>query len=545
MGCLLKTLKCTVIGVAAAGLTLGVIARCSRLPSLEGRSISAALFDTAETRLGTSITPLLEAHPELSGVYLLPDSRDAFAARARLAEAAERTLDVQYYIWENDMTGTLLFEALHAAADRGVRVRFLLDDNSSSGLDPVLAALDSHPNIEVRLFNPFVIRKPRIGYLTDFFRANRRMHNKSFTADNQVTIIGGRNIGDEYFGAAEGALFVDLDVMAVGPIVHEVSNDFDRYWACASSYPLDRIVHSVDPARLADVSLAAANVAHDPAAEAYTSAIRDSPFVRAMVEKRLDFEWAVTRMISDDPAKGLGQAPPDKLFHEQLREIIGDPVSDLELVAGYWVPGTTGTERFLSMAKRGVKIKVLTNSLEAADGPWVYSGFSKCREPLLKAGVKIYEMRRLSPQKDHKSGGPLGSSGSSLHAKTFSADRSRLFVGSFNFDPRSRKLNTELGFVIDSRSWRKESKPHSTRAFPRIPTKCGCPTRGNYIGSITEATVRCGTIERRARRGGYGLRFGSYPYCRLSGCSEGLIFLTASKQSGNETRLSRAPARER
>jgi putative cardiolipin synthase len=184
---------------------------------------------------------------------------------------------------------------------------------------------------------------------------------------------------------------------------------------------------------------------------AYTSAIRDSPFIRAVVEKRLDFEWAVTRMISDDPAKGLGRAPPEKLFHEQLREIIGDPVSDVELVAGYWVPGTTGMERFLSMAKRGVKIKVMTNSLDAADGPWVYSGFSKCREPLLKAGITIYEMRRLSPQKtDNKGTGPLGSSGSSLHAKTFSVDRSRLFVGSFNFDPRSRKLNTELGFVIDS-----------------------------------------------------------------------------------------------
>jgi putative cardiolipin synthase len=451
MGCLLKTLKCIVICVVAVGLILVVIARCSRLPSLEGRSTSAASFDTADTRLGTSIAPLLEAHPDLSGVYLLPDSRDAFAARARLAEVAERTLDVQYYIWENDMTGTLLFEALHAAADRGVRVRFLLDDNSSSGLDPVLAALDSHPNIEVRLFNPFVIRKPRIGYLTDFFRANRRMHNKSFTADNQVTIIGGRNIGDEYFGAAEGSLFVDLDVMAVGPIVREVSNDFDRYWACASSYPLDRIVRSVEPARIADISAAAANVAHDPAAVAYTTAIRDSPFIRAVVERRLEFEWAVTRMISDDPAKGLGRAPPEKLFHEQLREIIGDPVSDLALVAGYWVPGTTGTERFLSMANRGVKIKVLTNSLEAADGPWVYSGFSKCREPLLKAGITIYEMRRLSPQKnDNKGAGALGSSGSSLHAKTFSVDRSRIFVGSFNFDPRSRKLNTELGFVIDS-----------------------------------------------------------------------------------------------
>jgi putative cardiolipin synthase len=451
MARLFKALKRIAICIVLICLTLFVIAKCTSLPSLEGRSTSTALLDTADTRLGRSITPLLEAHPGLSGIYPLANSRDAFAARARLAEVAERTLDVQYYIWEKDLTGTLLFEALHAAADRGVRVRFLLDDNVTPGLDQILAALDSHPNIEVRLFNPFVIRKPRIGYLTDFSRANRRMHNKSFTADNQVTIIGGRNVGDEYFGAAEGLLFVDLDVMAVGPIVPEVSKDFDRYWACDSSFPLDRIVRSVAPAQIADLTSAASRVERDPTALAYTTAIRDSPFVLAMVERRLDFQWAVTRMISDDPAKGLGRAPPEKLFHEQLREIIGDPVSDLELVAGYWVPGATGMERFLSMAERGVKIQVLTNSLEAGDGPYVYSGFAKRRKALLGSGITLYEMRRLSPAKDDRNRiGPLGSSGSSLHAKTFSVDRSRFFVGSFNFDPRSRKLNTELGFVIDS-----------------------------------------------------------------------------------------------
>ena len=184
MGCLLKILKCVVVCTMAAILILVVIGWCSRLPSLEGRTASAAMFDTDDTRLGKSISPKVAAHPGVSGIYPLADSRDAFAVRAGVAEAAERTLDIQYYIWEKDMTGTLLFEALHRAADRGVRVRLLLDDNTTSGLDPILAALDSQPNIEVRLFNPFVIRKPRIGYLTDFFRANRRMHNKSFTADN-------------------------------------------------------------------------------------------------------------------------------------------------------------------------------------------------------------------------------------------------------------------------------------------------------------------------------------------------------------------------
>jgi putative cardiolipin synthase len=221
-------------GVAVCLLALclgaGLLGACSTLPSLENRSHSTALLDTGTTRLGRAVSPLVDAHAGRSGIHPLPDAHDAFAARVLLAQAAERTLDAQYYIWHNDMTGTLLFEALHAAADRGVRVRLLLDDNRTSGLDTTLAALDAHPNIEVRLFNPFVVREPRLfGFITDFSRANRRMHNKSFTADNQETIIGGRNIGDEYFDAAEGFVFVDLDVMAVGPVVKDVSNAFDRY----------------------------------------------------------------------------------------------------------------------------------------------------------------------------------------------------------------------------------------------------------------------------------------------------------------------------
>jgi cardiolipin synthase C len=205
-------------GIAIFLLLLGVgafaLRRYSVLPSIAGRVSSKAITDTGNTQLGRAIHPLVEAHPKVSGIYPLRDACDAFAARVHLARVAQCTLDVQYYIWEKDVTGTLLLQELRKAADRGVRVRLLLDDNNTSGLDAVLAALNSHPNIEVRLFNPFVIRSPRIGYLTDFFRANRRMHNKSFTADNQATIIGGRNIGDEYFGATAGMLFVDLDVLA-------------------------------------------------------------------------------------------------------------------------------------------------------------------------------------------------------------------------------------------------------------------------------------------------------------------------------------------
>ena len=204
------------------------------------------LQDTSDSPLGKAALPMVQAHPGKSGVFALADGRDAFAARVLLADASECSLDVQYYIWNGDKTGTLLFEALRRAADRGVRVRLLLDDNNIAGLDTVLAALNSHPNIEVRLFNPFMHRRWRVlSFLTDFRRLNRRMHNKSFIVDRQACIIGGRNVGDEYFDAGQGLSFVDLDVLAIGTVVEDVSVDFERYWTSESSYPAERVLARV------------------------------------------------------------------------------------------------------------------------------------------------------------------------------------------------------------------------------------------------------------------------------------------------------------
>jgi putative cardiolipin synthase len=432
-------------------LVLGLTA-CTALPPLENRTISTADLDTGTTRLGRAISPRVKAHPGKSGVYPLPDARDAFAARALLAQAADRTLDVQYYIWRNDMTGTMLFDALRQAADRGVRVRLLLDDNNTSGLDATLAALDAHPHIEVRLFNPFAIRSVRaLGYLTDFSRANRRMHNKSFTADSQATIVGGRNVGDEYFGAADEVLFADLDVMAIGPVVAEVSKDFDRYWNSASSYPVDRLLRPVDRVGMEELSAAALRVEHSPRALAYASALRSSTFVHQLMTGSLALEWAATRMVSDDPAKGLGLAGSNGLIFDKLKKTMGEPVAELNLVSPYFVPTGSGEDAFVELARRGVKIRVLTNALEATDVAAVHAGYAKHRKPLLEAGVSLYELRRLSSDAPTRNEvGRMGSSASSLHSKTFSVDRLRVFIGSFNFDPRSAKLNTEMGFVIDS-----------------------------------------------------------------------------------------------
>lgn len=404
------------------------------------------------TRLGQALAPRVVAHPGKSGIHALADPHDAFAARVLLARTAERTLDVQYYIWHGDITGTLLLEELHEAADRGVRVRLLLDDNGTAGLDTELAALALHPQIEVRLFNPFKVRNPKwLGYITDFSRANRRMHNKSFTADSQASIVGGRNVGDEYFGATEGILFADLDVLSVGPIVEHVSTDFDRYWASGSSYPVEQIVPAVSDESLAQLSQTAAVLERDDAAKDYVEAVSQSDFIRLLLAGELHLEWAETRMVSDDPAKGLGETPREGKLTYQLGQILGEPKDKVALVSPYFVPTAAGVEAFTALANRGINVRILTNSLDATDVAAVHAGYAKRRKDLLKAGIQLFEMRQLSPHIErNESAGPFGSSGSSLHAKTFAVDGERMFVGSFNFDPRSANLNTELGFVIDS-----------------------------------------------------------------------------------------------
>jgi putative cardiolipin synthase len=422
------------------------------LPALDGRSESHAFTqaETADTTLGQALSGERDAHPGLSGILTLADARDAFAARMLLVEAAERSLDVQYYIWRDDITGTLLLDALLRAAERGVRVRLLLDDNGITGLDKILSTLDQHPNIEVRLFNPFSLRQAKIlGYLTHFPRANRRMHNKSLTVDNQATIIGGRNIGDEYFDASEGVLFADLDALAIGPVVADTSADFDRYWASESSYPLELIVPRTQstPLRLHDV---ATDLSRTPAANGYVKALRESDFIARLLDRNLSFQWSKTTLVSDDPAKGLGEASDGELLISDLANMLDTPTSRVDLVSPYFVPTQTGVDMFTAMVRRGVQVRILTNALEATDVTPVHAGYAKHRRALLEGGVKLYEMRLGADDQHREKAGPFGSSGSSLHAKTFALDDQRVFIGSFNFDPRSARLNTEMGFIIES-----------------------------------------------------------------------------------------------
>ncbi len=449
-------------------------------PPLQDRKPFERLPAAAETTLGRSIVPLSRAHAGLSGVVPLLHGSDALAARVHLADAAERSLDVQYYIWHRDVSGSLLMDALRRAAGRGVRVRLLLDDNNTAGLDGPIAALTAVPNVEVRLFNPFKLRRVRaLGFLLGFARLNRRMHNKSFTADDLATIVGGRNVGDEYFDAAHDVLFVDLDVLTIGPVVDDVSRDFDRYWASESSYPAERIVAPLGPGETS--ALATAHAGGEPTAGSYRRAIVESPFVKDLVAGRLVLEWSKVRLISDDPAKALGTAGAGQLIGPKLKEAMGVPTAQLNLVSAYFVPGRQGRDHLVALARAGVQVRILTNSLEATDVAAVHAGYAKHRKALLAAGVSLFEIKRAASgaagrSRPHRRG---GSSGSSLHAKTFQVDAARIFVGSFNFDPRSERLNTEMGFVIDSPALAKSIVASFADEMPNRAYRLRLATDGN------------------------------------------------------------------
>lgn len=449
--------KYRLAGICAS---IAFISGCT-LANLEHRTESQAITqaEADQTTLGKALRPLTEDHPGLSGIRALSDAHDAFAVRGLLMHSAEKSLDIQYYIWRADSTGMLLLQNLHNAADRGVRVRLLLDDNGIQKLDRILALLNTHDNIEVRLFNPFVLRTPKVlNYLTDFYRLNHRMHNKSFTVDNMATVVGGRNIGDEYFGANEQILFADLDVLAFGEVVQAVSDDFDRYWASNLSYPIDQIVKLRHDDRLEDLDLTEELKKNPERTKSYLRILANTDIIQDLINQTLQVEWVKTEIVSDDPIKAEGKGAKEQMLSYQLNRIIGSPTSQVDLVSPYFVPTKTGVSGFQNLLKNAdLNIRVLTNSYEATDVAAVHAGYMKRRKSLLNAGVHLYELKKASSGSLQKKGkSPFGSSGSSLHAKTFAIDGQRVFVGSFNFDPRSANLNTELGFVIYSSRLAKE-----------------------------------------------------------------------------------------
>ena len=428
-----------------------VIAGCGfSLPKNTG-DYSTALPPSEEGQLATATRQMMAENPGLTGVVPLSNGADAFAARMLLADAATSSIDTQYYIWRADLTGYLLLDRLKQAADRGVRVRLLLDDHGTSGLDPEIAALQAHPNIEVRLWNPFNLRKFKLlSFTFDFFRLNRRMHNKSFTVDGHASVLGGRNVGDEYFSTGNTPLFVDLDVLVAGKVLPLITEDFDRYWNSPSAFPAGQIV--TRQAKGTPITDKINSYSQGKQMAEYRKLLEETEMVSRLTAGNLEMEWTQVKLVSDSPAKGQGALPREKLLGGHLLKAVGNIEERFDGVSAYFVPGKEGVKAFTSLEKRGVQVRMMTNSLEATDVLPVHAGYAKRRKKMLEGGVELFELRRQVEGVDEVSSklGPFGSSGASLHAKTFAVDGKRIFVGSFNFDPRSARLNTEMGLLIDS-----------------------------------------------------------------------------------------------
>ncbi|MEO5587003.1 MAG: phospholipase D family protein [Novosphingobium sp.] len=390
---------------------------------------------------------------------MLHDPKDAFAARLWLIRSARRTLDVQYYIWHDDLSGSLVLDEIVAAARRGVAVRLLIDDNGIGGLDARLALLDAEPTIAVRLYNPFRMRRFRgLEWLFAFRRLNSRMHAKSLTADRHVTIVGGRNIGDEYFGARSKGQFDDLDVIAMGPVAAEVEQVFERHWQSSAAQPVAAVVGPIPARARRSAARKASTIARSAAANRYLAAVEAQPLFADLQHGRLNWVKAPAHAVSVMPDPEADRRHGATGLDELMPQTLARPTSDLVLISGYFVPTALGCGELSDLRRRGTRVRILTNSFAATDVGLVHAGYAPYRKWLLQRGIELFEMPapddapKKTTAKFIRSGSmrARGFSGKSLHAKLYIVDRRYLYVGSANFDPRSARLNTELGFVIES-----------------------------------------------------------------------------------------------
>lgn len=458
---------------------------CASLPDISDRIVSHAFPDTADTALGRGFTGKVRSHPGLSGAYPLGRGLDAFVARAALCRLAEWSIDAQYYLLHDDLVGNLFTAELVRAADRGVRVRLLVDDMAIGDRDLGAAVLSSHPNIEVRLFNPFARGSSKLlQFITRFGSVTRRMHCKSFVVDNQAAILGGRNIGDEYFEAGRDLAFFDLDVLLIGPVVQQVSDFYDLYWNCDFAYPAEAIRGTpIPPAEAAVARREHLDFVRSHADSPYLAALRESHLANAIRTGSVSFDWGPANLVYDDPKKLLSD--PDDEEHHLSRKIaptFEEVEQELLIVSPYFVPGDGGVDFLTGLVRKGVRVAVLTNSLAGNDVSIVHAGYAKYREGLLRGGVELYEMRpALSRDERVAAGGAFGSSHSSLHAKTFCFDRQKVFIGSLNLDPRAMLHNAEVGVVIESGSLCRDFAEWFDGSLPQIAYRLTLHT--NYYGS--------------------------------------------------------------
>jgi putative cardiolipin synthase len=435
-------------------LLVFMLSGCTMLPDNVERVESHAFTDTQDTALGRSVQSHKIQGTNEDGFVLLGNGLDAFVARAVLAEMAERSLDVQYYLYHKDLVGGLFSGILWQAAERGVRVRILVDDMDMDGRDAEIIAFDKHPNIEVRLFNPFDRNTVRsLQYVTGLGSVTRRMHNKSFTADNVATIVGGRNIGDEYYDADPTLEFADLDVLATGAVTKDVSNAFDLYWNSSLAYPVTTVIkerptekelHRFEVDLLAFIK--------EQQTSNYMTALLNSKLAEQINDNKVPYYWGDAAVVVDHPEKISSSRDADDLhLVTQLAPYFENIQKELIVVSPYFVPGDEGVEFFKKLIDKGIRVKILTNSLSSNDVGVVHAGYANYRKALLRNGIELYEMnKKLSRAQRKDKKGEGGSSKASLHAKTFIIDRKAVFIGSLNLDPRSFYENSEIGLVLNS-----------------------------------------------------------------------------------------------
>jgi len=439
---------------AALACVAILIQGCASLPDRPELPVQPAIAAGTDAPLDRAVSGVEAAHAGQSGFRLVIEGMEAFVIRMHSANQAARSLDVQTYIWHADATGRYLAQVLLGAADRGVRVRLLVDDLDARARSAGYGALAAHPNIDVRLFNPFATRRGGLRLagegLRDFARINRRMHNKSWIADNRIALVGGRNLGDEYFTASDEVNFVDLDFAMVGPVVRDVSVSFDRFWNSVSAWPIEALDASAgDAGALKRVRDELDQFAAGAGQGRYAQALRADDGIRRLVAGDWALRWSSKyRFLSDDPAKVTMQqkdASRAAVAAAVLAQLRGAQRS-LEIISPYFVPGDAGSEVLLARAKAGADVQVLTNSLAANDVATVHGGYSRHRQALLAGGVQLFELKPLASQ---HSTSLAGSSGASLHTKALTSDGISSFVGSYNLDPRSTWLNCEQGVLVD------------------------------------------------------------------------------------------------
>lgn len=429
------------------GLILVVLmAGCAALPTDYPRSESTALANYQSTTMGKHWAAEEARHPGESGFGLLRYGVNAFNVRVAMVDLAEKTLDLQVYIWESDSTGRILADRLIRAADRGVRVRLLVDDMGLGPEDRDIAAMDAHPNIEIRVFNPFAERSKTTEFITSFNRVNHRMHNKIMIMDNSFSVVGGRNIGDHYFGVNPNSNFRDLDIAAVGPVVRDISSFFDYYWQGNWAVPIAVLVEREYTE--ADLQLGVASLKRKIEQDDYPYPVDvDARAIRKHMLATADtIFWAPGKIVWDDPRSIEEYGEAGEVI-AALRRKLQTLEKSLTIESAYFIVRKRGVAEVKRLSDQGVKVRILTNSLASNDVLAAHAGHASRRKELLAAGAELYELRADSGviKKTWK-----GQSRAGLHSKALVFDGDSLFVGSFNLDPRSANINTEAGLYVES-----------------------------------------------------------------------------------------------